>query len=80
MASTGLWLVGARGGISTTVIAGLAALQSVGKKPTGLVTETAIFDGCDLPALNDLVVGGHEIRNGSLLESARAIWTYRGDR
>lgn len=78
MASTGLWLVGARGGISTTVIAGLAALRSGRKKPTGLITETAIFDGCDLPALNDLVVGGHEIRNGSLLESARAICSDSG--
>ena len=73
MASTGLWLVGARGGISTTVIAGLAALKSGRKKPTGLITETTLFDGCDLPPLEDLIVGGHEIRTGSLLESARAI-------
>ena len=78
MATTGLWLVGARGGVSTTVIAGLAALQQGSAKPIGLVTETSIFDGCDLPALGDLVVGGHEIRTGTLVQSAEAICSDSG--
>ncbi|MEC9476383.1 MAG: inositol-3-phosphate synthase [Planctomycetota bacterium] len=73
MAITGLWLVGARGGVSTTVISGLAALQQGASEPIGLLTETSLFDGCHLPALDDLVIGGHEVRDGSLLQSAEAI-------
>ncbi|MGE4619357.1 MAG: inositol-3-phosphate synthase [Planctomycetota bacterium] len=78
MASTGLWLVGARGGVSTTVIAGLTALQMGLRKPTGLVTETALFADCQLPPLSDLIIGGHEIRSGSLRESAEAIHSDSG--
>ncbi|MDE0959628.1 MAG: inositol-3-phosphate synthase [Planctomycetota bacterium] len=73
MSRTGVWLVGARGGVSTTVIAGLAAIQQGRKDRVGLLTETSLFENCDLPPLDDLIIGGHEVREGSLLDSARAI-------
>ncbi len=73
MASTGMWLVGARGGVSTTVASGLAGIQQGLEPSTGLLTETDLFKGCDLPSLQQIVLGGHEIRQGSLIDSARAI-------
>ncbi|MEO2149036.1 MAG: inositol-3-phosphate synthase [bacterium] len=73
MSRTGLWLVGARGGVSTTVIAGLAAIQYGFEDRVGLLTETPMFERCPLPSLDDLIIGGHEVRQGSLLDSARSI-------
>ncbi len=73
MSKIGLWLVGARGGVSTTVCAGLSALVRNLTPTTGLITEHPELARCHLPALSDFVIGGHEVRPGSLLESAREI-------
>ncbi|QDT70432.1 Inositol-3-phosphate synthase [Planctomycetes bacterium MalM25] len=70
---TGLWLVGARGAVATTTAAGLCALQAGHAGDEGLVTQTPPFEGLPLPEWNQLVVGGHEVRNGSLVESAREL-------
>jgi myo-inositol-1-phosphate synthase len=69
----GIWLIGARGGVSTTTLLGLLALQQQATPETGLVT--ALPDYADLPLAqwDQLVVGGHEIRDGSLLEEATAL-------
>ncbi|MFM8735228.1 MAG: inositol-3-phosphate synthase [Pirellulales bacterium] len=71
---TGLWLIGAKGGISTTLLTGLAALRRSALDPVGLVTETAPFTQLELVGLDDLVVGGHDIRSGSLAAEARRMW------
>ncbi len=69
----GVWLIGARGGLATTAIAG-ARLIARGISPeTGLLTATPPFDGLDLAPLGDLVFGGHEIRGGSLWDAALEI-------
>ena len=66
----GLWLIGAFGGVGTTITLGLSALAR-GKKPTtGLVTALPMFEGLDLPAPGEFIVGGHDIRQGSFAESA----------
>ncbi|MFG2196113.1 inositol-3-phosphate synthase [Streptomyces sp. NPDC048639] len=57
---TGVWLVGARGSVATTVVAGCAALTAGLHEPTGMITETAPFSDCSLPALESLVFGGHD--------------------
>ncbi|MGV9418906.1 inositol-3-phosphate synthase [Streptomyces sp. NPDC003674] len=57
---TGVWLVGARGSVATTVVAGCAAVTAGLRPPTGLVTETPVFAGSGLPALPSLVFGGHD--------------------
>ncbi|GEK01846.1 inositol-3-phosphate synthase [Streptomyces sp. 1-11] len=57
---TGVWLVGARGSVATTVVAGCAAVTAGLRPPTGLVTETPAFAGSGLPALPSLVFGGHD--------------------
>ena len=66
----GLWLVGAYGGVGTSIAVGLASLSRGLKPATGLVTELPMFRGAALPALSEFVVGGHDIRQGSFGESA----------
>ncbi|MDT0401896.1 MULTISPECIES: inositol-3-phosphate synthase [Streptomyces] len=56
----GVWLIGARGSVATTAIAGCAAVAAGLHPPTGMVTETAPFAASRLPALSSLVFGGHD--------------------
>ncbi|MFG3320024.1 inositol-3-phosphate synthase [Streptomyces sp. NPDC048171] len=56
----GVWLIGARGSVATTAIAGCAAVAAGLHPATGMVTETAPFTSCGLPPLSSLVFGGHD--------------------
>ena len=56
----GVWLIGARGSVATTAIAGCAAVAAGLHPPTGMVTETAPFTSSGLPSLSSLVFGGHD--------------------
>jgi len=66
----GLWLIGAFGGVGTTITLGLAAMARGLADRTGLVTELADLKRLPLPEPEDFVVGGHDIRPGSFAESA----------
>ena len=66
----GVWLIGARGSISTCVGYGLAGLRAGLLEPIGIVTEREPFASLGLCAFEDMVLGGHEIARGSLSESA----------
>jgi len=66
----GLWLVGGRGAISTCVVYGLAGLRRGDLEPVGLVTESERLAGLDLPGLDDLVLGGHDVCSRDLSRSA----------
>lgn len=44
----GVWLIGALGGVSTTVAVGLAALQKKLSGTSGLVSELPVFSGTGL--------------------------------
>ncbi|MFH8791489.1 inositol-3-phosphate synthase [Streptomyces sp. NPDC017941] len=57
---TGVWLIGARGSVATTAVAGCAAMSAGLHPPTGLVTESPPFSGTGIPALSSLVFGGHD--------------------
>lgn len=59
---TGIYLIGALGSISTTVVAGAAALKKDLVPATGMVTYTEIFHGIDLIGVGDLVFGGCDVR------------------
>ncbi|QPP05728.1 myo-inositol-1-phosphate synthase [Streptomyces bathyalis] len=72
-ARTGVWLIGARGSVATTAIAGCAALASGMHPPTGMVTETAAFAGCGLPPLGRLVFGGHDTASCPLPKRAEQL-------
>ncbi|MEM7454857.1 MAG: inositol-3-phosphate synthase [Planctomycetota bacterium] len=60
---TGLWLIGAHGGVSTTVAVGLACLKSGKIDQCGLVSELEQFSRLGLANWSDIVLGGHDIRN-----------------
>ena len=66
----GLWLIGARGSISTCVAYGLAGLRAGLLEPVGIATEREPFRRLGLCAFEDMVLGGHEITVGDLSQSA----------
>ncbi|MFN0009543.1 MAG: inositol-3-phosphate synthase [Planctomycetota bacterium] len=63
----GLWLVGARGSISTCVAFGLAGLRAGILEPVGLCTERDPLARLPLASLRNLVLGGHDV-------CARDLW------
>ncbi|MBI1249513.1 myo-inositol-1-phosphate synthase [bacterium] len=67
---TGIWLIGAKGGVATTSIVGLLALKKGLTENVGLVSELPQFSHLDLAAWDDIVIGGHDIRSTSLLDEA----------
>ncbi|WP_217239157.1 inositol-3-phosphate synthase [Streptomyces sp. AC555_RSS877] len=69
----GVWLIGARGSVATTVVAGCAAVSAGLHPPSGLVTETPAFADSGLPALGDLVFGGHDTLDCPLPKRAEAL-------
>jgi myo-inositol-1-phosphate synthase len=69
----GVWLVGVRGGVATTVIAGARLVARGLAGATGLVTETQGFRGLPLVPLDRIIFGGHDIRPSGTYESARQI-------
>ncbi|MEM7166769.1 MAG: inositol-3-phosphate synthase [Planctomycetota bacterium] len=71
---TGVWIIGARGGVATTAIVGALALRSGKTQSYGLITETDLCDKVPFPRWDQLVFGGHDIRSESLNDSARQIY------
>ena len=69
----GLWLIGAKGGVATSVIVGLVALRKGLTESHGLVTQLPQFAGLDLAGWNSWTIGGHEIRETSLYDSAQLL-------
>jgi len=70
----GMWLIGAKGGVATTAMTGLAALARQAVEPIGLVTALDPFTQLDLVGFDQIVVGGHDIRCGRLEDEARRMW------
>jgi myo-inositol-1-phosphate synthase len=66
----GLWLVGAYGGVGTTIVLGLAAMARGLAGRIGMVSDLPPFRGLPLPEPADFVIGGHEIRRTTFAESA----------
>jgi myo-inositol-1-phosphate synthase len=69
----GLWLIGAFGGVGSTVALGLACLSRKLSPTTGLVTALPVCDGLDLDQPADFVIGGHDIRTGDFRESVLGL-------
>src|SRR5437773_1226189 len=65
----GLWLIGAFGGVGTTVAMGMAAMRRGLIAPTGLVTSLPLFQGIDLDEPSQFVLGGHDVRRTSYREA-----------
>jgi len=71
--TTGVWLVGARGSVAVTAMAGAAALRAGLAEPVGCVTATPQFAAAGLPDYADLVFGGHDVSNVSVLKQAAEL-------
>ncbi len=74
-ARIGLWLIGAKGGVATTVLTGLTALKKGLIGNAGLVTTLPRFEALGLVDWKDLIVGGHDIRPGRLYDEALRMHT-----
>jgi myo-inositol-1-phosphate synthase len=69
----GIWLVGAHGDIATTTVVGAAALARGMAPPTGLVASLPQLAPLELTPFDRIVFGGHDVREASPVESARAL-------
>ncbi|HEX5471673.1 MAG TPA: inositol-3-phosphate synthase [Lacipirellulaceae bacterium] len=69
----GIWFIGGRGGVAATATLGLIALQKGLAPNVGLVTELPQFQQLDLASWDNFVVGGHEIRAGTVLDSVERL-------
>src|SRR3954447_12743893 len=71
----GIWLIGARGGVAATATVGLIGLQKQLTQTIGLVSELPYFTGVDFASWLSFVVGGHEIREGTLVDAVERLRT-----
>ncbi len=66
---TGLWLIGVCGSIGSSVALGLAALKRGLCGQEGLVSQLPAFADAGLIALDQIILGGHEVRDVTLLDA-----------
>src|SRR5260370_33481215 len=69
----GLWLIGAFGGVGTTVAMGMAALRRGLIGNTGLVTTLPHFEGIDLDEPSQFVLGVHDVRRTSYWQAVEEL-------
>ena len=69
----GLWLIGARGGVAVTAIAGIIAQRLGLADGTALVSELPQFAHLPLVKWDDIVIGGHEIRSAPLADELERL-------
>jgi myo-inositol-1-phosphate synthase len=69
----GVWLIGALGSISTTVVLGAVAMRRGLTGDTGMVTAMEPFSGLHMAPVEDMEFGGCDIRRQSLREAAQQI-------
>ena len=70
---TGIWVVGAWGGVAATVAVGLLAMAQRKVKPWGLTTELPQFTDVPMPEWSDFVLGGCEIRQSSYAQATEEL-------
>jgi myo-inositol-1-phosphate synthase len=70
---TGIWLVGGRGSVATTTVVGAAAIRAQALPPVGCVSMLAPFAGLGLPGFADLVFGGHDLTQTTLVKRAEQV-------
>lgn len=69
----GLWMIGACGGVASTTALGLSALARGLTPTTGLVTALPRLDALHLDEPATFVVGGHDVRQATLLSAVREL-------
>lgn len=74
----GVWLIGALGGVGTTIAVGISSMKHALAPTTGLTTELPVFSDLGLCSFDKLVIGGHDVRRGSFGESAAELHHHSG--
>lgn len=74
----GVWFIGAWGGVATTATVGIAALQAGLSEETALVSSRPMFQDLGLIGWDQLLIGGHEIRQTNYAAEADVL--YRNSR
>jgi len=69
----GVWMIGALGGVGTTIVVGARAIARGLVSDAGLVTNRPEFGPLSLVPVENLVFGGHEVRLSNFYESARDV-------
>jgi len=69
----GIWFIGACGGVGSTAVLGLSALKHKLIDTTSMVTALPLFDSLDLDPAEHFVVGGHDVRRSSFVQSVREL-------
>jgi myo-inositol-1-phosphate synthase len=69
----GLWFVGARGSVATTALVGALAMRAGLAPRTGCVADSQDFADLNLPAVEDLVFGGHDVVTTPLVKRAEML-------
>lgn len=69
----GIWIIGAKGGVASTVTVGSIALKKGIAPQHGLVTQLPQFAGLDLAGFGDFTFGGHEIREVNLFDEVMQL-------
>ncbi|TDC53436.1 myo-inositol-1-phosphate synthase [Jiangella ureilytica] len=73
MSGVGIWFVGARGSVATTTTVGLLAIRSRLAGHTGMVSELPEVAAAGLAPLDGVVIGGHEVAEGTLGKRAEEL-------
>lgn len=69
----GVWFVGARGAVAATATLGLVALAKRLIGNVGLVSTLPQFENLELVGWENLVVGGHEVRQGTSAQTLEEL-------
>lgn len=70
---TGVWVIGARGAVATTLVVGVRAAARGLAPLRGVTTAGARGEGLELVEPDGIAFGGWELRSGTLVDSARAL-------
>ncbi len=73
MTKTGVWLIGARGNVATTAVVGARAIARGLTDETGMVSARPPVSNLDIPGVEDLVFGGHDVRTTPMRSRAEAL-------
>jgi len=75
---TGVWIFGAKGGLAVTVLVGSRAIADELTSSSGLVTESEAMRRLGFVSMDDLVFGGHDVRESTVYENAYSIYKETG--
>lgn len=72
----GVWLIGAFGGVGTTIAVGISAVKRKLAPTVGMPTELPRFQPMGFIGFDSIVVGGHDVRRSSYRESSRELYEH----